>query len=219
MVMHHNPAIPVLLLSCNTKQERTMKTISVLLVAAGVLALSISEIKAQSFSVKTYKLSVQGTSSLHDWESSVEQLQVKGSVIIEENMLSDIRDIVVKIPVKAIKSTKGKVMDNKTWEAFNYEKNPTITFVLTGKKIEAGKNRLIANGTLTMAGVARHVELDLHYKILPRGEIQITGTHKLRMSDFKMDPPTAMMGTIKVGNEVVVILDVTLNINNTLSSK
>lgn len=193
-----------------------MKTKRILLVAAGILAISTCEIRAQMFSVKAYKLSVQGTSSLHDWESSVDQLQVKGSVIIQDNTLSDIRDIVVKVPVKAIKSTKGKVMDNKTWEAFNHETNPTITFVLTNKRLEADKNTMIANGTLTMAGVTKPVELNLRYKVLPRGELQITGKHTLRMSDFKMDPPIAMMGTIKVGDEVVFTFDLTLNVNSTL---
>jgi hypothetical protein len=49
------------------------------------------------------------------------------------------------------------------------------------------------------------------YKILPNGELQLTVSKKLKMTDFKMEPPTAMMGTIKVGDEVTVIFDVTVN--------
>ena len=108
-------------------------------------------------------------------------------------------------------------MDNKTWEAFNYEKNPTITFTLTEKTINATKHSLVANGNLTMAGVTKPVELHLIYKVLPGGELQISGSHALVMSDFNMVPPTAMMGTIKVGDEVVVDFEITLtNTNNTL---
>lgn len=194
-----------------------MKPIKLLLIAVSVLAIQFQDACAQTFSVKSYKISVKGTSSLHDWESTIDNLEAKGTFTITDKALSDIRDVVVKIPVKAIKSTKGKMMDNKTWEAFNYEKNPVIAFALTDKKINAAKNIVVANGRLTMAGVTKSVELRLIYKVLPGGELHISGTHSLLMSDFKMEPPTAMMGTIKVGDEVVVNLEIILqNANNTL---
>ena len=194
-----------------------MKPIKLLLIAVSLLAIQLQAVRAQMFSLKSYKVSVKGTSSLHDWESTVDKLEAKGSFSISDNALSDIRGVVVKIPVKAIKSPKGKMMDNKTWEAFNYEKNPIIAFALSDKKINTAKNTLVANGTLTMAGVTKSVELHLIYKVLPGGELQITGTHRLLMSDFKIKPPTAMMGTIKVGDEVVVDLEIILlNANNTL---
>lgn len=192
------------------------KTIKVLFIAAWVLAASLVEIRAQMFSVKAYKLSVKGTSSLHDWESTVDKLEATGSFLLQNNRLSDIGDVIVRIPVKAIKGPKGKLMDNKTWNAFNHEKHPTITFVLTDRKIEAAKNTLIANGTLSMAGVTKPVELHLLYKVLPKGELQISGKHTVRMSDFEMEPPTAMMGAIKVSDDVVVDFEITLNATGTL---
>jgi len=180
------------------------------------MALPPEEVKAQTLTARTYKLSIKGTSTLHDWESTVETVEAKGTFVLRNNTLSDIRNAVVQIPVKAIKSTKGKLMDNKTWEAFNYEKNPTIKFILTDKKIDPAKGALTATGTLTMAGVTKPVELHIQYKVLPGGEVRISGTHTLLMTDFKMDPPTAMMGTVKVGDEVVVIFDMTLSANSTL---
>ena len=194
-----------------------MKAMKVLLITVWVLAIQLHAANAQMFSVKSYKVSVKGTSSLHDWESTVDKLEARGSFVLSGDALSNVKDVVVKIPVKAIKSTKGKMMDNKTWEAFNYEKNPTITFTLAEKKINTAKQSLVANGTLTMAGVTKSLELHLVYKVLPGGELQITGGHKLLMSDFKMEAPTAMMGTIKVGDEVAVDVELILsNSNNTL---
>lgn len=193
-----------------------MKTMKVLLITAWCLAF-LHTVQGQIFSARTYQLTVTGTSSLHEWESSVDKLEAKGWLELTDNTLTEIRDVVVKIPVKAIKSTKGKIMDSKTWETFNFEKNPNITFTLTDKRINATKNSLVANGTLAMAGVTKPVELHLIYKVLPGGELQISGTHRLLMSDFKMEPPTAMMGTIKVGDAVVVNFEVILrNMNNTL---
>ncbi|MEX2233652.1 MAG: YceI family protein [Cyclobacteriaceae bacterium] len=193
-----------------------MKAIKVLLITIWVLALQFSYAQTQSFAVKSYKLTVAGTSNLHDWESSVEKLEGKGSFALANNSFKEISDVVITIPVKSIKSTKGKMMDKKTYEAFNAEKNPSIIFTLTGQKTNEAKNILDASGTLTMAGVTKPIDLTLTYKVLPGGELQITGSKKLTMTDFKMEPPTAMMGTIKVGNEVVVNFEITLSTNNTV---
>ena len=35
-------------------------------------------------------------------------------------------------------------------------------------------------------------------------QFQVKGEVPLKMSDFGIDPPTAMMGTLKTGNEVVI---------------
>ena len=191
-----------------------MKAINILLITASVLALQVSQLSAQSFSIKSYKLTVKGSSSLHDWESSVEKLEGSGAFVLENNALVDIKHAVVKIPVKAIKSTKGRMMDQKTYDAFDADKNPTIIFVLQSKKIDAAKNTLVASGALTMAGVTKPVELNLSYKILPDGALRITGSKKLTMSEFKMEPPTAMMGTIKVGDQIEVTIDLTLTLDS-----
>ncbi len=191
-----------------------MKAIRVLLIIVWAIALQFNTVEAQVFSVRNYKLTVSGTSSLHDWESSVEKLEAKGSYTIEKGSLTDIRDVVVTIPVKAIKSEKGKVMDNKTWEAFNYEKYPSITFAMTGKSIKNSGNTMSATGKLTMAGVTKNITMDVNYKLLPGGNLQVTGSYKLIMSDYNMDPPTAMMGAIKVGDDIVVNFDLILTLNN-----
>jgi polyisoprenoid-binding protein YceI len=196
-----------------------MKAIKFLLLTIFILGIQFSLVHAQSFTVKSYKLIVKGTSSLHQWESSIEKLEGKGSFALANNALTDIKDVVVRIPVKSIKSEKGKLMDNKTYEAFDAEKNPAIIFTLTGKKIKEASSTLDASGTLTMAGVTKPIDVTLTYKLLPGGELQITGSKKLLMTDFKMKPPTAMMGTIKVGNEVVVTFEMVLSLNNALSSQ
>lgn len=192
-----------------------MKSVRILLLVLWILALHANILLAQSFALKTYEVAVRGTSSLHDWESTVDKLEAKGSFTITNNIIADLRDVVVKIPVKAIKSTKGKMMDNKTWEAFNHEKHPYITFLLTGSKINAAKNIVNATGTLTMAGVTKTIDLSFIY-ILTGGELQITGSKQLLMTDYKMEPPTAMMGTIKVGDQVEVDFQFVLIPNNTL---
>lgn len=194
-----------------------MKThIQLLVVTVAILLLHAFSLQGQSFKLRSYDITVQGTSTLHEWESTIEKAEVKGSYIVEKNSLTDVKDIVVKIPVTSIKSTKGKTMDNKTYEAFNYEKHPFIVFTITKSEINEEKATINTKGILTMAGVSKAIDLTAGYKLLPNGELKITGSRKLLMSDFKMVPPTAMMGTIKVGNEVVITFDLTLTTSNTI---
>lgn len=187
-----------------------MKAAKILLIITWAFAMQTGAVVAQQFSVKNYTFTVKGTSSLHDWESTVETMESKGSISVTNKSLADVSNVVVKIPVKSIKSPKGKLMDNKTWEAFNHEKNPFIVFTLTSEKINREKNTLDVTGTLAMAGVTKPIELTLGYKVLPEGLVQITGSKKLKMTDYKIDPPTAMMGTIKVGDAVEVSFEIIL---------
>jgi polyisoprenoid-binding protein YceI len=166
---------------------------------------------AQLAKVKTNSMNVQGSSSLHEWESQITKAEWKGVFQVENLTLLDIKNVEVKIPVESIKSTKGKMMDSKTYDAFNAEKYPFIVFTLTSAKINQGSGTVDAKGNLNMGGTSRPIELQAKYKILPNGELQLTVSKKLKMTDFKMEPPTAMMGTIKVGDEVTVNFDVTVN--------
>lgn len=159
-------------------------------------------------------MSVTGSSTLHEWESEVTQVESSGTLTLDGSQLTAIKDVVVKMPVTGIKSTKGKTMDNKTYEAFNADKNPTIQYRLTSAKVSgSGEFTIVANGNLTMAGATKPIEITAKAKVLGNGDVQITGSQKLNMKDFNMTPPTAMMGTIKVGEEVTVKFDITLTPN------
>lgn len=202
------------------KTKNNMKATKILLITAWVLALQFNhQVLAQTFGVKTYKVTVQGTSSLHDWESNVEKLEANGSYVMADNALTDIKDVVVKIPVTSLKSTKGRMMDNKTYEAFDSKKNPTITFTLTGKTINEANNTVNVTGNLNMAGVTKAVDILLSYKVLPGGGLQVSGSKKINMTEFKMDPPTAMMGAIVVGDEVTVNFELVLTQSNIIKTK
>jgi polyisoprenoid-binding protein YceI len=165
---------------------------------------------AQTLSkLKNSKTAVSGTSSLHEWESEITKLEWTGILSLEDKKLALVKDVVVKIPVKSIKSTKGSMMDNKTYDAFNAEKNPTITFKLLSIKISGtGKDYILdATGTLIMAGASKNIGMTMKATLLPNGDMQLTGNKKINMKDFGMEPPTAMLGTIKVGEEVTVTFD------------
>src|SRR6476659_4860113 len=87
-----------------------------------LLTLSLKNLKAQEvYTVKSVKASILGTSTLHDWESDVTKIECTAHFKVENNRLKSIQNIHAKVLVKGIKSKEGKIMDNKTFDAFKYE--------------------------------------------------------------------------------------------------
>jgi polyisoprenoid-binding protein YceI len=188
------------------KNPTPMKRIFLLSIL--VLLASFSVVGQAAYSLKEKKVTVSGSSTLHDWTSDVQACTFKGTFLVANNQLERIDAAEFSLKVTDIKSTKGKIMDNKTYEAFDFEKNPNITYKLTTATL-TGQN-IKASGQLTMAGASRAIDLLAAAKVLPNGDMKITGSYKINMKDYKMTPPTAMMGTIKVGEEVTVNFDLTL---------
>lgn len=162
----------------------------------------------KGYSLKTFAVSVNGTSTLHDWTSAVTKADWSGQLTVDGGKLKEVKNVTVSFPVESIKSEKGGTMDTKTYEAFDSDKNPNITFKLTSATI-AG-NKVTGNGSLTMAGTTKNIVLSLESAVASNGEVSITGSHKLNMKDYQMVPPKAVMGTIKVGPEVTVLIELKL---------
>ncbi len=146
-------------------------------------------------------MTVSGTSSLHDWESTVEDFSHTASITVEGNKLSKINQLEFTVIVKSIKSGKGG-MDKKTYEALREADYPTISYILISAIPKSG-NIVSSTGELTIAGKKRQIDMEVNYEIYP-GIIEFRGELTLKMSDYEISPPTALMGTIKTGDEVTI---------------
>jgi polyisoprenoid-binding protein YceI len=164
-----------------------------------------------SYKTQASKMFITGSSTLHEWTSEVSQIEWTGLISVIDRQI-EAKNVTITIPVKGIKSEHGKMMDNKTFEAFKSDKNPNLTYKVTGSKTKIVGNDTFmeVTGVLTMAGVSKPVVLEVKSKTLPNGNMTLTASQKIRMTDFKMEPPTAMMGSIKVGDEVTVNFEITL---------
>ena len=181
-----------------------MKKYIVLLIM--VFFLAIGAHAQKPFALKSHKMTVDGTSSLHDWTSDVTKVEWAGQLTTEGTNVKAIQNVVVTIPVESIKSEKGGMMDDKTYEAFKSDKNPTITFKLTNASVTG--NNIKANGNLTMAGVTKPIAMNVAAKVMSDGSVHLSGSQLINMKDFKMTPPKAVMGTIKVGEKVTFLFEI-----------
>lgn len=172
-----------------------------------VLFLSPSAIFAQTFNASPAEseMIIYGTSNVHDWEVDAEEFNGNAEIILEEDSLVSITDLQFNVMVEGIKSGKGG-MDKKMYGALNPKKYSTITFVLA-EVVEMTDSTLLANGELTISGVTNEIQMEVVYEILEDGSLSFKGSHPITMSDYDVDPPKAMFGAIKAGDDVTVTFD------------
>ncbi len=191
-----------------------------------VVLFSLSNLFAQADNkvdynvVNTSKLTIKGTSTLHDWK--VNANIINGNLAVDNGSsettaianLGDLSEMKVIIPVKGLKSGESG-MDDKMDDALKAEDNPTITYVLN--KVDSvvyndkSKDEFMVNtyGTLTIAGKSKNIEMKVNGKI-NGNNIVFTGEKKLLMTDFGVDPPTAFFGVMKSGNEITIVYNIVL---------
>lgn len=179
-----------------------------------ILLLALGYLQAQeTYQLRTAEISISGTSSLHDWTSQTTKLTASGDLTVENGNLVDIPNLKVNIPVTTITSEKGKIMDNKTYKALLSDEHPNITFKLQEvQSIDTNGNdvNLKAKGLLTIAGKTKTIQLAVKAKADGKGGFQFTGSKALKMTDFGIDPPTALLGTLKTGDDITVAFNISL---------
>jgi len=161
---------------------------------------------------KSGTASVAGTSTLHNW--TVASATINGTATFAGHFSATrppaIRSIQLVIPVNTLKSTEGSGMDNTMYDALKMKQNPNITYALDSATLASGpskddpKYHYNAQGRLTIAGWLRYVSLKLDVEPADGGMLTISTQTPLKMTDFGMKPPTAMLGTIKSGDDVTV---------------
>jgi polyisoprenoid-binding protein YceI len=160
------------------------------------------------------QVSVQGTSTLHDW--TVKSGTITGKLAADGDWTAgsaspiQIKSIDLTIPVNSLKSGEGSGMDNTTYDALKSKQNPNITFQLTQASLKAPPSKndpdfhFKATGKLTVAGNQRTVDLDLDVARGDDGHLTITVQAPMTMTAFGISPPTAMFGVIKSGDAITV---------------
>ncbi|HWH79988.1 MAG TPA: YceI family protein, partial [Candidatus Binatus sp.] len=120
------------------------------------------------------------------------------------------------IAVRSLKSVKedgtpyDEAIDKVMYEHLKADTDPKarITYHLNDLTLkEAPKSKdapyvFEAKGDIVVAGVTNQVTTPV--SVLPQGDkkLKITGSGAVKMTDFKMQPPTALAGALKTGDEV-----------------
>lgn len=167
-----------------------------------LLTLSLLSAAPSPLTARSTRLWVSGTSNLHDWSCEAQAVKSRVELTqVDHGLLPSAVD--VAIAVKALHCGNSK-MDEKLEEALKAGAHPEIDFVLVrAKALDLAGKRVLAEGQLTIAGVTRKVAF-LAEAAPGEDTLTVTGKVPVEMSDYGVDPPTAILGALKTGNQVVV---------------
>ena len=97
-------------------------------------------------------------------------------------------------------------MDRKTRGALKEGDYPNIFFSYN-EVIEQTPDSITIAGNLDLAGTSQPIEVTASYFVLEDGSLNVVGIQEINMRDYGINPPTAMMGTLKTGEIVNVEFD------------
>jgi hypothetical protein len=175
------------------------------------------------------KMRIEGTSNIHDWQ--VESPFIGGMMEVGPGFPTEPGQaatpgkvpakVEVFVQVRSLKSVEkdGKPysdkMDEVMWEHLREAANKRIVYRLTELTLkEAPKAKdapyvFDAQGELIVAGTTNKIALVVDVLPLPDNKLKVTGSTKLKMTDFKVEPPSPKiaLGLIKTGDEIKLIFD------------
>ena len=189
----------------------------VLLVLFNLFA-SLFIIGQNTYALRSVNMKILGTSTIHDWTVLVSKASGSGTITLESNKLKDIKSLQLIIPVKELKSEKkSNKMDEKIYESLKAKAFPDISFKLSrlvSLPPGGNDNSLTAVGIITIAGVSREETMKVQTKVIENRLVSFSGTLKIKMTNYKIKPPTAMMGMMTTGDDVTINFDCNMIKNN-----
>lgn len=190
--------------------RNTMKTMFI----TAIIFLAITHVKAQTIYKTspgpTESIKVLGTSNVHDWTMTSTGVTSRGSFKFEGEHLAALRDFSLSVDVKTLKSDHSS-MDNRTYKTINADQYPKIIYKLNSAIVTlVSKNKYLikTTGDLTIAGATQIITMDVTALVDIDNSITCTGTEKIKLTDYKITPPTFMLGAMKVYND----LDIQFNL-------
>lgn len=122
---------------------------------------------------------------LHSWSGVSHDV---GSVILADATRDTIKQVAVAVKISSFDSGNAN-RDSHAMEVTDAIKYPTISF--QSDEIKAEGKLLWVKGKLSFHGVQHEISFDAT-KVMEKGKAVVTGGFDIKMTDYKIDPPSLM---------------------------
>ncbi len=180
-----------------------------------IISTAVGKVSAKTVIYKTaarpgYVL-IKGTSTLHNWK--IRSHGLSGTVNFLKSSKGHatgfiLKNIHLSIAVISLKGSDGSGMDATIDRKLISGRFPQITYVLQKASLSHKPHTGLpwsvwsATGMLIAAGHPKQIHLQLKVMTAHNGTIAIETRTVLKMTDFGISPPTAMLGAIRSGNKI-----------------
>jgi polyisoprenoid-binding protein YceI len=196
----------------------TIKTGRTIAVIAGALSLIAWRAATDQLTIRPEsRLWVDGSSTVRDWSCKAPVLDASigttdsnpvVAVLAGTNAVTTVK---LTVPIEKMDCGNG-TMNGHMKKALKSTEFPTITFQLNTYSLAKGDSVTSGtlHGSLTIGGVANAIVLPVTLKSATEGALRVAGAYELNMRDYQLQPPTLMLGTLKVREKVKVNFDLLL---------
>jgi polyisoprenoid-binding protein YceI len=165
------------------------------------------------------QITIDGDSNVRSWDADVKGVNASLVLTNVENVTLDnitaesFKSMTITMPVESIDSGSRSLTRNIK-RYLKEDDYPNITFTLhmvTDIQKENGSAIITAEGVINAAGKDQTITMNVNATMNPDGSINFRGEQELLMTSFDIDPPTAVMGTVRARDEFKVIYNVNFN--------
>lgn len=179
-----------------------------------LLSLTLTTVAFAQVSVaQTYKIAsgseikVAGTSNIHDWAMQTTSIAGDAQVTLAGKNLTDVKTLNFSTAAKSLKG-KEDLLNSRAHKAMKADKFSTIAFKLNSASVTG--DIVKGSGALTIAGVTKEITVQGKASENADGSLSISGSRKIKMSEYGIQPPSFMLGALKVADEINVIYNLKL---------
>lgn len=176
------------------------------------LAYSQDFMHVQTNFLNKSKLTIYGSANVTDFEcdytKNLEQDTLNHHIKLAPDAILVMGD---PLALTVDKFNCGKRAMNRDFKnALQYKKHPEIAINLLKIYIEDEEPTKV-DVAITITHVTRNFSINLENRTDADGDVLITGSQDLKMTDFEITPPTALFGLIKVKNDLKISFDLNLD--------
>ena len=198
-----------ILYKTDDNRKRSMSYLLVLL----TFFISTLVIAQEKYKSNDVKVVVNGASNIHDWKMQGSKGTTNATFLIQNKVIKALGFLYFSFPAENLKS-EHKLMDKNCYKALKTDQHSSINFLGTSstiKQVNATTFTIVTKGKLQISEVTKEVELTSTCTINPDNTITCKGSTKVKMTDYNVEPPSVMMGSIVTGDEVTIDYTLTLS--------
>ncbi len=166
-----------------------------------------------------HEMKIDGDANVRSWDAEVKT--INADFVMKEFDRSDLSSLTsdhfetmkLTIPVDDIESDSGRLTRNLQGYLKNDE-HPNITFTLNrinDVEVNGNSATINAEGVINAAGVDYNTTMTVN-ATFNGDSVTFTGEQDLLMTDFNIDPPTAIMGTVRARDEIRIPFSLTFSL-------
>ena len=208
-----------------------MKTASAIVTGLLLAVLFTTAITDEAFSQQTTytpeevsKLWIEGRSNINEFECQANKYFGEATLFDDPNpdFLQDVSArlfLKVEIRVDGFECGRSR-MNRDLQQALKSDEFPEIVFMFDNATMLNGPQEvddafeIEVHGSLTVAGNTKNIRFVTKAYYLEHNKVRAIGRTTIRMSDFGVEPPTALMGLVKADDELAVNFDLIASENN-----